>query len=56
MTLPAVHYLTRIGPPAQDAARLLRDLPDRRLHHNGGWRAFTEDEDIRRAVAELLAG
>ncbi|MFF0724664.1 hypothetical protein [Streptomyces sp. NPDC004134] len=56
VTLPAVHYLTRIGPPAQDAARLLRDLPDRRLHHNGAWRAFTEDEDIRHAVAGLLAG
>ncbi|AZM50716.1 hypothetical protein DMB38_11885 [Streptomyces sp. WAC 06738] len=56
VALPAVRYLTRMGPAAREAAQVLHDLPDRRLHHNGGWRAFTEDEDIRRAVAGLLAG
>ncbi|MFG1807449.1 hypothetical protein [Streptomyces sp. NPDC049040] len=54
--LPAVHHLARIGPAARPAAHLLRGLPtsDRRLRYSGGWRAFTEDEDIRTAVGELL--
>ncbi|MEO3851879.1 hypothetical protein ABGB09_30335 [Streptomyces sp. B8F3] len=56
VTLPALRHLTRIGPPAREAARFLHDLPGHRLHHNGGWRAFTEDEDVRLAVADLLAG
>ncbi|MFJ7043047.1 HEAT repeat domain-containing protein [Streptomyces sp. NPDC101112] len=56
--LPAVRHLARMGEAAAPAARLLQDLPtdDRRLHYFGGWRGFTEDESIRTAVDQLLAG
>ncbi|MDE1682605.1 HEAT repeat domain-containing protein [Streptomyces neyagawaensis] len=56
--LPAVRHLARMGEAAVPAARLLQDLPadDRRVHYFGGWRGFTEDESIRMAVDELLAG
>ncbi|MBL1096470.1 HEAT repeat domain-containing protein [Streptomyces coffeae] len=55
--LAAVRYLTRMGPAARPAARLLCEVPDddRRLHYFAGWRAFTEDESLRAAVAALLA-
>ncbi|MFC9330678.1 HEAT repeat domain-containing protein [Kitasatospora sp. NPDC057015] len=55
--LPALRHLVRIGSPAGPAARLLREVPtrDERLHCNGGWRGFTEDEAVRAAVGELLA-
>lgn len=55
--LPAVRHLTRIGPAARPAARLLRDVPslDQRLLSNGGWRGFTQDDAIRAALEELLA-
>ncbi|MFJ8040510.1 hypothetical protein ACIRBX_08410 [Kitasatospora sp. NPDC096147] len=55
--LTAVRHLTRIGPAARPAARLLRELPDsdRRVHDSGNWRAFTEDETIRAAVEDLRA-
>jgi HEAT repeat protein len=56
--LPAVRHLARMGRAARPAARLLQDLPadDRRLYYFGGWRGFTEDEAVRMAVDELLAG
>ncbi|MFF7259154.1 HEAT repeat domain-containing protein [Streptomyces sp. NPDC008159] len=56
--LPAVRHLARMGEAAAPAARLLQDLPadDRRLYYFGGWRGFTEDEAIRTAVDQLLAG
>ncbi|MFI8910999.1 hypothetical protein ACIGW4_05185 [Streptomyces sp. NPDC053513] len=55
--LPAVRYLARIGPAARPAADLLRGIPahDRRLRSDGGWRGFTQDEDVRSAVQELLS-
>ncbi|WP_030694015.1 HEAT repeat domain-containing protein [Streptomyces globisporus] len=54
--LPAVRHLARMGHAARPAADLLRGVParDRRLRTNGGWRGFTQDEDIRSAVRELL--
>ena len=57
VTLSAVRYLTRMGPAARPAATALRAVPDldQRLHYFGNWRAFTEDEAIRGAVADLLA-
>ncbi|MFF7837429.1 hypothetical protein ACFZC6_01115 [Streptomyces ossamyceticus] len=56
--LPAVRHLARMGEAAVPAARLLQDLPadDRRVHYFGCWRGFTEDEAVRTAVDELLAG
>ncbi|MFD6417556.1 HEAT repeat domain-containing protein [Streptomyces sp. NPDC060194] len=53
----AVRYLARIGPAARPAADLLRDIRDRdeRMRSAGAWRAFTQDEDVRAAVRELLA-
>ncbi|MBM7170299.1 hypothetical protein JQK87_18210, partial [Streptomyces sp. G44] len=57
--LPAVRHLSRMGHAARlPAAELLGALAadDRRLHCSGSWRAFAEDEDIRAAVGELLAG
>jgi hypothetical protein len=55
--LSAVRYLTQMGPAARPIAAAVRDVPglDQRLHYFGNWRAFTEDEVIRRAVADLLA-
>ncbi len=55
--LPAVRHLARIGHAAGPAAELLRVIPacDRRLRSDGSWRAFTQDEDIRSAVQELLS-
>ncbi|MEU6487126.1 hypothetical protein [Streptomyces sp. NPDC046887] len=54
--LPTVRYLARMGRAAGPAARLLRGVPgdDRRLRSGGGWRGFTEDEDVRTAVGALL--
>ncbi|MFF2791796.1 HEAT repeat domain-containing protein [Streptomyces sp. NPDC058049] len=54
--LPAVRHLARIGPAARPAAHLLRDVPahDRRLRSSGGWQGFSQDEEIRAAVGELL--
>ncbi|KOX37851.1 MULTISPECIES: HEAT repeat domain-containing protein [unclassified Streptomyces] len=56
VVLPAVRHLARIGHAARPAADLLRGVTthDRRLRSNGGWRGFTQDEDIRSAVRELL--
>ncbi|MDG5802365.1 hypothetical protein P9869_06775 [Streptomyces ossamyceticus] len=56
--LPAVRHLARMGEAAAPAARLLQGLPsdDRRLYHFGCRRGFTEDEAVRVAVDELLAG
>lgn len=53
--LPAFRFTLQFDTSV-DVAVLLRDLPnhDRRLHHFGGWRAFTEDESIHCAVDELL--
>ncbi|MFD0375670.1 hypothetical protein [Streptomyces sp. NPDC127112] len=55
--LPAVRHLTQIGPAARPAAQLLHAVPrqDLRLRSSGAWRGFTQDEDIRTAVDELLA-
>ncbi|MFB7468240.1 hypothetical protein ACFCZ1_32985 [Streptomyces sp. NPDC056224] len=55
--LPAVRHLAQIGPAARPAAQLLHALPhhDPRLRSSGAWRGFTQDEDIRTAVDELLA-
>ncbi|MEU8622007.1 HEAT repeat domain-containing protein [Streptomyces sp. NPDC048623] len=55
--LPAMRHLARIGQAARPAADLLRGVParDRRLRSDGGWRGFTQDEDIRSAVQELLS-
>ncbi|KPH99329.1 hypothetical protein OV450_5267 [Actinobacteria bacterium OV450] len=55
--LPAVRHLTQIGPAARPAAQLLHAVPrqDPRLRSSGAWRGFTQDEDIRTAVDELLA-
>ncbi|MFJ8210363.1 HEAT repeat domain-containing protein [Streptomyces sp. NPDC096033] len=55
--LPAVRHLAQIGPAARPAAQLLHTVPrhDLRLHSSGGWRGFTQDEDIRTAIDELLA-
>ncbi|MFF4370525.1 HEAT repeat domain-containing protein [Streptomyces sp. NPDC001594] len=55
--LPAVRHLAQIGPAAWPAARLLHAVPrqDRRLRVSGAWRGFTQDDEIRAAVDELLA-
>ncbi|MDK9501303.1 HEAT repeat domain-containing protein [Streptomyces katrae] len=55
--LPAVRHLAQIGHAARPAAQLLHAVPrhDPRLRSSGGWRGFTQDEDIRTAVDELLA-
>ncbi|KQX59548.1 MULTISPECIES: HEAT repeat domain-containing protein [unclassified Streptomyces] len=54
--LPAVRHLARIGRAARPAADLLRGVParDQRFRSGGGWRGFTDDENIRAAVGELL--
>ncbi|MDC0767727.1 hypothetical protein [Streptomyces sp. HD] len=54
--LTAVRHLTRIGPAARPAGRLLRGVPDldRRLYYFSGWRGFETDESIRTAVDDLL--
>lgn len=55
--LPAVRHLVRIGGTAsQPTASILRGVPalDQRLRTNGGWRGFTQDEEIRAAVNKLL--
>ncbi|MFI5671089.1 hypothetical protein [Streptomyces sp. NPDC051704] len=54
--LPAVRHLAQIGPAARPAARLLHAVPhhDPLLRSSGAWRGFTQDEDIRAAVDELL--
>jgi hypothetical protein len=54
----AVRYLAAIGQPAATAAvphlrSVLAD--DRRLAYFGGWRAFTEDEQLRLHAATALA-
>ncbi|MFC1407460.1 MULTISPECIES: HEAT repeat domain-containing protein [Streptacidiphilus] len=56
VSLPAVRYLTQIGPAAAPAADRLRDVTtaDQRLRCNGGWRGFAQDEAIRAAITELL--
>ncbi|MFC1418160.1 hypothetical protein [Streptacidiphilus cavernicola] len=55
--ISALWYLARMGPAARPAGAVLQDVPrlDQRLHYFGSWRAFTEDEAIRRAVSDLLA-
>jgi HEAT repeat len=55
----AARYLAAIGQPAAAAAvpRLRAILADeRRLAFFGGWRAFTEDEELRLHAAAALAG
>ncbi|MFF2193552.1 hypothetical protein [Streptomyces sp. NPDC058157] len=46
-----------LGPAAWPAARLLHAVPrqDRRLRSSDAWRGFTQDQEIRAAVDELLA-
>ncbi|MFJ9648720.1 hypothetical protein [Streptomyces sp. NPDC101206] len=55
--LPAVRHLAQIGHAARPAAQLLHAVPhhDPRLRSSGAWRGFTQDDDIRTAVDELLA-
>lgn len=52
----AVRYLGAIGPLAAPAAVPLRAAAasDRRLAHSAGRRAFTEDEELRAAIAWAL--
>jgi hypothetical protein len=54
--LSAVRYLARMGSAARPVGAALCEVAglDHRLHYFGSWRAFTEDEAIRDAVAELL--
>ncbi|MER7668102.1 HEAT repeat domain-containing protein [Kitasatospora sp. NPDC096128] len=54
----AVRHLTRIGGPAvHPAATVLAQVPfrDERITASAGWRAFTEDDALRAAVADLIA-
>ncbi|MFF2526366.1 hypothetical protein [Streptomyces liangshanensis] len=57
--LRAVRGLTRIGSPLTPATRdVLRRACayDGRLAYWGGWRGFVEDEVMRAAIGELVAG
>ncbi|GGU78158.1 hypothetical protein GCM10010211_50140 [Streptomyces albospinus] len=65
--LPALHHLARIAADPHPATRaalqdagvvpLLRAMSaqDRRLSYRGGVRAFTQDEAVRAAPAQVLA-
>ncbi|TMQ90933.1 hypothetical protein ETD83_33200 [Actinomadura soli] len=53
----AMRYLAELGPGTpgvQGAARSLLDS-DRRHHWDSGWRAFTEDRELRGLASRLLA-
>ncbi|MET9656795.1 hypothetical protein [Streptomyces sp. NPDC006510] len=56
--LPTVRYLTKMGRAGQPAVSVLLNVlsRDQRLRSSGGWRGFVEDESIRSAIEELLAG
>ena len=52
----AMRYLATIGTPTEpvaDIARAILDNP-RRIANSGGWRTFTEDEDLRTAATRIL--
>ncbi|MFI0368999.1 hypothetical protein ACH35V_14035 [Actinomadura sp. 1N219] len=52
----AMRYLAELGPGTpgvQSAAETLLDS-DRRHHWGGGWRAFTEDRELRALASRLL--
>jgi HEAT repeat protein len=54
--IAALRYLATIGTtdePVVDIARAIVDNP-RRIAASGGWRTFTEDEDLRAAAARIL--
>lgn len=54
--LPAIRYLGEVGPAAAGVAPVLRDAVarDDRLGCSGGWRGFSEDEQVRAAVTDGL--
>ncbi|WP_225830606.1 hypothetical protein [Streptomyces sp. NK08204] len=56
--LPAVRYLAQTGSAGRPAVPLLLAAltRDQRLRNSGGWRGFVQDESIRSAIEELLAG
>lgn len=56
--LPALRYLARTGRAGRLAAPLLRHAlsGDQRLRSSGGWRGFVQDEAVRSAMEEVLAG
>ncbi|MFI6530264.1 HEAT repeat domain-containing protein [Streptomyces uncialis] len=56
--LPAMRYLAQTGHAGHPAVPLsLSALSrDERLRSSGGWRGFVQDESIRSAIKELLAG
>ncbi|WP_037680378.1 hypothetical protein [Streptomyces albus] len=56
--LPAVRHLARTRRADRSAVRLLGDAlsRDQRFRSSGGWRGFTQDETMRSAMEDLLAG
>ena len=59
VTRNAARYLAAIGQPAAaTAVPVLRAIlaDDRRFAYFGGWRAFTEDEELRLHAATALVG
>ncbi len=54
--LAAMRYLAAIGTTIELATGIAQAVLDnpRRIAYFGGWRAFTEDEDLRTAAARLL--
>ncbi|TDB85632.1 hypothetical protein E1264_20510 [Actinomadura sp. KC216] len=56
MRWAAMRYLAELGPVTGGAAAAARSLldSDRRHHWDGGWRAFTEDRELRALASRLL--
>ncbi|MFE9446185.1 hypothetical protein ACFYO2_46460 [Streptomyces sp. NPDC006602] len=56
--LPATRYLAQTRRAGQPAVPLLLNAlsRDERLRSSGGWRGLVQDESIRSAIEELLAG
>ncbi|MEU5990159.1 hypothetical protein ABZ806_14410 [Spirillospora sp. NPDC047418] len=52
----AMRYLAEIRPVASDVRRAARTIlsSDRRHHYGTGWRAFTDDRELRDLASRLL--
>jgi hypothetical protein len=52
----AMRYLAQIGPEAPGVQRAARTIlaSDRRHHYGTGWRAFTDDHELRDLASRLL--
>jgi HEAT repeat protein len=52
----ALRHLATMGPAARPAIPIAQAILDnpRRISNNGGWRAFTEDDEIRATATELI--